>query len=104
MIEEIEGQRVASAGVYIAAGVVLLLLTALTIGLAFVPLGVWQTPVALGIAAVKALLIVLFFMHLRDSVPLLRLVVLMGLLWLSILIGLTMDDYLTRTWFGVPGH
>jgi cytochrome c oxidase subunit 4 len=54
--------------------------------------------VALGIAAVKATLVALFFMHVRYSPRLIGLTVAAGLFWLSILFGLTMNDYLTRGW------
>ncbi len=76
----------------------LLVLTGLTIGASFVDLGIFHTPVALAIAAVKATLILLYFMHLRYSHSLTRLVFVLGLLWLGILIAGTMDDALTRDW------
>ncbi|TAH48401.1 MAG: hypothetical protein EYC68_20745 [Chloroflexota bacterium] len=76
----------------------LLLLTALTIGAYFMDLGILHTPVALAIAGAKAVLILLFFMHLRYSSGLTRIVLLAGLLWLGILILGTMDDALTRGW------
>src|ERR671933_172870 len=82
---------------------VLLALTGLTIGLAFVNLGVLSTPVALGIAAAKAILISLYFMHLKYSFPQQRLTIAAALLWLAILIAGTMDDILTRGWLPVPG-
>jgi cytochrome c oxidase subunit 4 len=63
----------------------------------------WNTVVGLGIAALKALLIALFFMHLRMSGGLTRLVGVAALLWLAILIAGTLDDLLTRGWLGVPG-
>ena|SRR5258708_10855011 len=82
----------------------LLLLTALTIGASFVNLGAFHTPVALGIAAAKAILILLYFMHLRYSSGLTRIVIVAGLLWLGILLAGTLDDVLTRGWLNVPGH
>ena|ERR1700730_15311425 len=80
----------------------LLGLTALTTGVAFVDLGRWNTVVALAIAVCKASLVALFFMHLRWSSSLLRLVMLLGLIWLAILITLTLSDIRTRTWTEVP--
>jgi cytochrome c oxidase subunit 4 len=80
----------------------LLGLTALTTGVAFVNLGRWNTVVALAIAVCKASLVALFFMHLRWSSSLLRLVMLFGLIWLAILITLTLSDIHTRTWTEVP--
>lgn len=81
----------------------LLAFTALTIGLAFVPMGLWNTPVALAIAATKALLILTFFMHLRHSTSTSRLVVMVGLVWLGIMLTGIMDDLFTRGWLPVPG-
>ncbi len=81
----------------------LLLLTATTVAANRIDLGLFNTVVALSIAAVKAGLIALYFMHLRYSGGLTRLVVLAGLLWLGILLIGGMDDYLTRGWLQVPG-
>ena len=49
------------------------------------------------------LLVALFFMHLRHSTMLTKLVVLGGLLWLGILLVLTLTDFVTRGILGVPG-
>jgi cytochrome c oxidase subunit IV len=76
----------------------LLVLTFTTYGIAYVPLGAWHVPVALGIAVVKAALVVLIFMHLSESTRLTWLVVASGLFTLSLLIGLTLSDYWTRSW------
>jgi cytochrome c oxidase subunit 4 len=62
-----------------------------------VDLGIWNTVAAITIAVVKALLVVLFFMHVKYSSNLTRVYVLAGFLWLALLIGLTLTDYLTRT-------
>jgi cytochrome c oxidase subunit 4 len=50
------------------------------------------------------LLVALFFMHVRHSTKLTKLVVLGGLLWLVILLMLTLSDFTTRGWLGVPGR
>jgi cytochrome c oxidase subunit IV len=63
------------------------------LGLKSVPM---NTIVALSIAICKATLVILFFMHVRYSSHLTRVVVVAGLFWLAILITLTMGDYLTR--------
>ncbi|HZQ07009.1 MAG TPA: cytochrome C oxidase subunit IV family protein [Anaerolineae bacterium] len=76
----------------------LLVLTLFTIGASLLNLGIFHTPVALGIAAAKAILILLYFMHIRYSSGLTRIVIFVGLLWLALLIGGTMDDVLTRGW------
>ena len=68
-------------------------------------LGDWSTVIALGIAAIKALLVLLFFMHLRyESYKLTAVVLFAGLFWMSILFVLSLTDYLTRGVTGTPGH
>ena len=80
----------------------LLALTALTTGVAYVDLGPWNTVAALIIAGCKASLVLLFFMHLRWSTQLNRVVWLSALLWLVILIGITSIDFFSRNWTPVP--
>ena len=79
-------------------------LTILTYFVALQDLGWLNTPVALGIAVLKASLVVWFFMGVRWNTPLTKVVVVAGLFWLLIMFGLTMSDYLTRSWIGVPGR
>ena len=59
-------------------------------------LGVLNDVVALGIAVTKAMLVILFFMHVRYSTRLTALTAIGGFLWLAILIGLTLADYVGR--------
>ena len=56
------------------------------------------TPMALSIAACKALLVALYFMHLRSSSRLIQIVPCAALLWLAIMFCLTLNDYMTRGW------
>jgi cytochrome c oxidase subunit IV len=94
---------VTSARAYLLVDLALLVLTAATIGLAHLDLHGFNTAVALAIAGLKAALIALFFMHLRASPPLTRLVGVAALLWLGILMVGTLDELLTRAWLPVPG-
>ena len=88
-----------SQGFYIAIGVGLLIGTATTVGAAFVNLGPFNPVVALLIATIKAIVVVLFFMHVKDaSEKLAGAVVLSGFFFLAILISLSLADYLTRSW------
>jgi len=93
-------EHVVPVPVYLGIFVALLVLTATTTAIAFLDLGPWNTVVALGIAIVKASLVVLFFMHLKYSPVLNRTVLLGGLFWLAIMIGLAMTDFATRGWLG----
>ncbi len=97
-------ERIDSVRTYALVFAVLITLTVVTTAVAFVDLGPFSVVVALAIAVCKALLVALFFMHVRYSTRLTRLVVLGGLLWLLILLVLTMSDILTRNWVGVPGR
>jgi cytochrome c oxidase subunit IV len=82
----------------------LIVATVLTTAVAFVDLGAFSVVVALAIAVGKMLLVALFFMHIRHSTRLTRLVVLGGLLWLAILLMLSFADFASRGWLGVPGR
>lgn len=81
----------------------LMVLTATTVWVAFQDLGVFNNVAALTIAVAKATLVVLFFMHVRHSTRLTKLVVMAGLFWLMLLFLFTLADYMTRGWLGVPG-
>ena len=70
--------------------------TALTVFVAFQDLGPMNTVVALTIAAIKALLVVLYFMHVKYSSRLTWVFAAAGFLWLVLMIGLTMADFDTR--------
>jgi cytochrome c oxidase subunit 4 len=87
--------------IYVAVFATLLVLTATTTAVSFVDLGPWNTVVALGIAVVKATLVVLFFMHLKYSGRLTQLVIGGGILWLGILLVLTLSDFMSRSWLPV---
>ena len=84
---------------YFAVWIALLCGTALTYYVAKIDLGVWNAAVALIIATTKALLVALFFMHLKGaSEKLLKIVVASTLFFLILLFALSMFDYGTRTW------
>ena len=93
--------HVAPKSLYYIIFAALLVGTALTIAVAFVDLGAMNNVVMLTIACVKALLVILFFMHVRWSSRLTWMVVASGFFWLLILFSITMTDFLTRGW--VPG-
>ena len=88
--------------VYILVFVALIVMTGLTTGVAFVNLGKWNTIVALAIAVCKASLVALFFMHLRWSSGLVRMVLVSACVWFAILVVLTLSDEFTRQWTPVP--
>ncbi|MEA2603607.1 MAG: cytochrome c oxidase subunit [Acidobacteriota bacterium] len=97
-------EHVTSRKVYFLVFAALLILTGLTVAAAEVDLGAFNDVVALTIAVTKAMLVLLFFMHVRYSTRMTALTAAAGFLWLAILIGLTLADYASRGQiFPVPG-
>jgi cytochrome c oxidase subunit 4 len=84
--------------VYLTIFAILLVLTGVTTGVAFIDLGVFNPIIAIAIACVKASLVVLFFMHIKYSSRLLKMTVLAGLFTFMLLMTLTMTDYISRAW------
>jgi cytochrome c oxidase subunit 4 len=80
----------------------LLLLLVLTIAVYYFNLGIWSIVIGIAIAVVKALLIILFFMHVRYSSRLTKLFVAAAFIWLAILMVGTMHDYISRGWLPPP--
>ena len=70
---------------------------------ATIDLGPLNTPTALGIAAIKGSLVVLYFMHLRWSIRLTWVFGATALLFLVILLTFTLSDYLSRGWVPIYG-
>jgi len=95
--------HIVSVRLYLAVFAGLMMLTALTVFIAFFDLGFLNTLAALTIAVVKALLVILFFMHVRYSSRLTQVFVAAGFFWLVILLVFIMSDYLTRHWIPNPG-
>ncbi len=81
----------------------LLFLTAVTVWVAFFDLGAFSNIVAMAIAITKATLVILFFMHLKYSTRLTKMLVVSGFFWLALLFLFTLADYFNRGWLGVPG-
>ena len=90
--------------VYFGVFLALMAFTALTVFAAFMNLGPANNFVALGIAAAKATLVILYFMHVKGNTKLVPVVILSGLFFLFILFLFLAADYGTRGWLGVPGR
>ena len=76
----------------------LLLGTAITVGAAFIDLGIFNPVVALGIACTKAVIVILFFMHVKYQSNLVKLTVGAGFFTFLVLITMTLTDYVSRAW------
>ena len=88
---------------YVVTFLSLIVLTAITTAAAFVDLHAFNTVVALVIAVLKATLVVLFFMHLKEQTGLTRIIIIVAVLWLAVLIGITAGDVFTRNWLPSNG-
>jgi cytochrome c oxidase subunit IV len=84
--------------VYLSILLALLVLTATTTGAAYIEMGVFNPIVAIGIACLKAVLVILFFMHIRYSSRVMMLTVGAGFFTFLVLITMTLSDYISRNW------
>jgi len=92
-------EHIVQPRIYLVIFLSLLVGTALTLMAAFYDFpGPLNAVVALTIATIKALLVVLYFMHVRYSGRLVWLVIVAALLWLAIMFAITFSDYWTRSW------
>ena len=82
---------------YVLTWIALMIFLALTCASSYFRMGEWNTVVNMAISCAKALLIAIFFMHLRNAGALLRIAAITGLVFLAILFGLSGADYVTRT-------
>lgn len=96
--------HIVPVSVYIAVWVALLIFTGLTTGVAYIDLGVFNTVVALLIAGIKMMLVVLFFMHVKYTTGMPRIVMVAAVFWLAIMMAFTVADEVSRGWtpFGHP--
>lgn len=90
-------EHIMSSKLYYAIWIALMCLTVITAAVSFVDLGPFNTVVALVIATFKALLVILFFMHVKyASEKLTKVVIVSSIFWLLILLFLSLADYGTR--------
>ncbi len=90
-------EHILSSKLYYGIWAALLVLTVVTAKVATIDLGPFNTIVALVIATFKALLVILFFMHVKyTSEKLTKMVIISSIFWLLILLVLSLADYGTR--------
>jgi cytochrome c oxidase subunit 4 len=95
-------EHVVTTKTYYSVFTILMVLLVVTVGVSYVHLGEWNVVAAVTIAFMKAILIILYFMHVRYSPRLLWIFVGAGFFWLAILFALAFSDYLTRSWLPIP--
>ena len=93
-----------SMGAYFLVFGALMVLLALTVGAYHIDLGIINTPLAVSIAAIKAMLIVAIFMHAIFSSRLVQIAAITGFIFVGIMFVLTFNDYLTRNWLPIAGR
>jgi len=91
-----DGPHIVPKSILLAVFGGLLSLTGLTVGVAYLPLGPLDVPVAIAIAATKAILVVLFFMHLKYDNPVNALTFAIGSIFVVVFVAVTLLGY------GVP--
>lgn len=96
-------EHIVPVKLYVGIFLALICLTALTTGIAFIDLGPFNTVVALAIAVAKMLLVILFFMHVKYSPRLTKLVIIAAFFWFGLLLTFTLSDVFTRHWTPVNG-
>jgi cytochrome c oxidase subunit IV len=83
---------------YIIVFATLLIFTGITVAAAFVNLGIFKPVIALAIACTKAVIVILFFMHVFFQSKLIKMTVASGFFTFLILITMTLSDYISRAW------
>lgn|SRR5579883_1859609 len=98
--------REASVKTYVAILVALTVLTVLTVAISFLPLaGGWHVAAGMAVGAIKATLVVLFFMHAMHSPRITWCVIVIAIFFILILFSLTLADFTTRSLLPfMPGH
>ena len=76
----------------------LLVFTGVTVGAAYVDLGILTPVVALAIACFKAVVVILFFMHVKYQSNLVKLTVASGFFTFIVLVTMSLTDYMSRAW------
>jgi cytochrome c oxidase subunit IV len=89
--------HIVSVSTYLKVAACLGVLLVLTVLAADYNLGYLNTPIALAIALLKAVLIVLFFMNVRNGSPLLRIFAVGGFVWLAIMFIFVLADVVARS-------
>ena len=94
--------HVSSIGLYLTIFFALMILTAVTVAAAYLNLGQFNFTVAMLIAGFKASLVVWYFMHVKWQSALTKLTLATGLFFLAILLGMSLIDYASKDFIGMP--
>lgn len=89
-------QHMMSYGKLAAVLITLIIFTGITVGVSYFDMGIYNVPIALGIACFKVSLVLLFFMHLKYESIAIKISFLSTIGFLTIMIGLTFVDIAYR--------
>jgi cytochrome c oxidase subunit 4 len=95
-------EHIVAKKTYVFVWMFLLIMLGLTVAVSYIRLGWLNAVAAVGIAVTKAVVIIMFFMHVRYNRHLVWIFVCAGFFWLSILFALSFGDYLTRAYMPPP--
>jgi len=98
------GHVIGNRFTYLLVFIALMVGTAVTVAVTYVHLGWLNLPLALIIATTKALLVIMFFMHLKDHPKLIKVTFAAAFFFFMILIAHTLSDYLSRGQMGMPSY
>jgi cytochrome c oxidase subunit IV len=90
--------RIVQPGTYIAVYITLLVFTGITVGAAFIDLRIFNPIIAVAIACIKAVVVILFFMHVIFQSRLIKMTVAAGFFTFLILVTMALSDYMSRSW------
>jgi cytochrome c oxidase subunit 4 len=91
-------EPITSIKTFTSVWIALLILTGTTVGVAYLNLGAFSVVVVIVIATIKSLLVALFFMEVRYSHAITKIVIIAGILWLLIMLLLSLTDFASRSW------
>ncbi len=94
--ESTHSAHIIPLSVYLTIASILLFLTFVTVWVASINFGAYNLVIAMFIAAVKASLVALFFMHLKYDNKVYMIILLISIIFLAIFITFTMLDTLQR--------
>ncbi len=94
--EEHAGHHVTPLNVYVKIIIALMILTVITVAVAYVDMGIMNAPVAMFVASLKAILVLMYFMGLKYDSKLNLAVFASSIIGLALLIGFSTTDVLAR--------
>jgi cytochrome c oxidase subunit IV len=93
-----------SVRIYWVVFAALMALLGATMLATLIDIGPLNIALALTIATIKAVLIILYFMHVRHSSRLIWLAAGAAFFWVGIMLGFVLTDYISRPWLPIPGR